>query len=185
MQIALIDSSATAALNGLAGQWPAIDAVMKAISAYGVPVLVGLVALQWWRRDGRSHIRHVLVAAGLSFLLGLGLNQAVLLFLHRLRPYDAGVSHLLIAPSADWSFPSDHATAAMAIAATFLLHRMPRLGLCFLAAALLMMVSRVYLGIHYAGDVLGGAVTGLAAAIAVWKLYREGTRLDRLVTGLL
>lgn len=185
MQLAHLDSITTATINGLGGMSPAFDVIMEAVSAYGIPVCVALVALQWWRREDRSHVRHVLVAAGLSFLLGLGLNQLVLLFAHRLRPYDAGVSHLLIAPSADWSFPSDHATATMAIAAAFLLHRMPRWGLFFLAASLLMMFSRVYLGIHYVGDVLGGALTGIAAATLVWRFYREGSRVDRLVTGIL
>ena len=185
MNFEQLDSVTTAAINSLVGSSPGVDAVMEAVSAYGVPVLVALVALQWWRRQDRSHVRHVLVAAGLSFVLGLGLNQLVLLFLHRMRPYDAGVSHLLIPPSADWSFPSDHATACMAIAATFLLHRMPRWGLFFLAATLLMMFSRVYVGIHYAGDVMGGTLTGFAAALLVWRFYREGTRADRLITGLL
>ena len=92
---------------------------------------------------------------------------------------------MLIPPSADWSLPSDHSTAAMAIAATFLLHRMPRAGAAFIAAALLVMFSRVYVGIHFAGDVLAGALTGILAAVVVWKLYRQGTPLDRLVTGIL
>ena len=37
--------------------------------------------------------------------------------MHRIRPYDAGLTHLIVAPSFDWSFPSDHATAAFAIVA--------------------------------------------------------------------
>lgn len=180
-----IDVLVTRFINATAGQHAGFDHAMIWVSALGVPVLVALVALQWWRGPDRRAVRHVLVAAGLSFLLGLGLNQLVLLFVHRVRPYDAGVSHLLIQPSADWSLPSDHATATMAIAATFLLHRMPRVGSAFLAVALLMMLSRVYVGIHYAGDVLAGAATGLLAAIAVWKLYCPDTRLDRLVTGIL
>ena len=180
-----LDATATQLLNGFAGADLPVDLVMVWISRVGIWVLVAAVALQWWRRKDRTHVRHVLVAAGLSFILGLGLNQLVLLFIHRMRPYDAGVSHLIIPPSADFSFPSDHATAAMAIAATFLLHRMPRVGLAFLAATMLMMTSRVYVGIHYASDVLGGAFTGVAAALLIAMLYREGTRADRLVTGIL
>src|SRR5262249_1926564 len=42
-------------------------------------------------------------------------------FVHRLRPYDAGVTHLLIAPSHDPSFPSDHSTAVFSIAFAYLL----------------------------------------------------------------
>ena len=179
-----LDVFMTQAVNSLTGA-AALDMVMVWVSAAGVPLLVGLVAVQWWRGDNRQHVRHTLVAAGLSFLLGLGINQVLLLFVHRIRPYDIGVSHLLIAPSADWSFPSDHATASMAIAATFLLHRLPRTGLAFLAAAFVMMFSRVYVGTHYASDVLGGALTGLLGSVIVWKAYREGTRADLLVTGIL
>ncbi|MDH8190437.1 undecaprenyl-diphosphate phosphatase, partial [Klebsiella pneumoniae] len=73
--------------------------------------------------------------------LGLALNQLILLLVHRMRPYDGGVTHLLTAPSADPSFPSDHATASFAIAAAFLLHGMWRAGLGFLAAAALVMFS--------------------------------------------
>jgi undecaprenyl-diphosphatase len=155
------------------------------ISAIGVPILVLAVAAQWWRKGDRPHSRHVLVAAGLSFLLGLALNQIILLFVHRLRPYDAGISHLLITPSSDPSFPSDHATATVAIAAAFLIHGMRRSGLWFLAAAVLVMVSRVYIGTHYASDVLGGALTGIVGAVLIRALYREGTRADRLITGIL
>jgi undecaprenyl-diphosphatase len=180
-----LDAQLTQLINLAAGRHPLLDPVMILVSAIGVPFLVALVAVQWWRRDDRQQVRHALVSCGLSFLLGLGLNQMVLLFVHRPRPYDAGVTHLLIAPSADWSLPSDHATATMAIAASFLLHRMPRTGTLFLAASLLMMFSRVYVGIHFAGDVLAGAVTGVLAALLVWKLYRQGTRLDRLLTGIL
>lgn len=180
-----LDSFLTQFINSPAGQHFAVDQAMIWVSSLGVPVLVLLVALQWWRQKDRPAVRHALVASGLSFLLGLGLNQLILLFVHRIRPYDAGVTHLLIPPSADWSLPSDHATAAMAIAATFLLHRMPRVGAAFLAASLLMILSRVYVGIHYTGDVLAGALTGVLAALAVRTLYQQGTRFDRLITSIL
>lgn len=38
--------------------------------------------------------RHVLVGAGIAFCLGLGVNQIVLLFVYRIRPYVDGVSNL-------------------------------------------------------------------------------------------
>lgn len=185
MQLYDLDAAASRAINGLAGVISAVDFAMIWVSAIGVPLLVLAVAAQWWRGPDMPQNRHILVAAGFSFLLGLAINQLILLFVHRIRPYDSGISHLLISPSADPSFPSDHATATFAIAAAFLLHGMRRMGLWFLAAAVLVAVSRVYIGTHYVSDVLGGTAIGTVAAILVRTLYREGTRLDRFVTSVL
>lgn len=180
-----MDQQITRWINAPAGNSATLDMVMTAITQFGVPLLILAVVLQWWSRTDRAHIRHVCVAAGLSFLLGLGLNQVILLFIHRIRPYDAGISHLIVSPSIDWSFPSDHATAAFAIAAAFLLHGLTRRGTAFLAAALLVGISRIYVGTHYASDILGGAATAIIAAAAVRALYWKGTRADRLITNIL
>lgn len=180
-----LDAVLTKAINGLAGQSAMLDTVLVWTSNFGAPILVFLVAMQWWKAEDRTHHRHVLLATGLSFLVGLALNQVILLLVHRMRPYDAGISHLLIAPSADPSFPSDHATATFAIAASLLLQCLRRQGAWFLDAALLMSFARVYVGIHYLGDVLGGALTGIIAAVIVTTLLQEGTRLDRLLTRIL
>ena len=100
-------------------------------------------------------------------------------------PYDSGVTNLLIARSGDFSLPSDHATATVAIAAAFRLHGMRRWGLGFVAAALLIAISHVYVGTHYASDVLGGALTGIIAAVLIRSVYQEDTRTDRFITGIL
>ena len=144
-----------------------------------------LVLLQWWSRVDRVHVRHVCVASGLSFLFGLGLNQVVLLVVHRVRPYDFGVSHVIVSKSADWSFPSDHATAAIAVVAAFYLEGLKRRAAVFAGLALFICWSRVFVGTHYATDVLGGALTDVLAAIGVRLMYREGTPLDRFVTSIL
>ena len=180
-----LDVDLTQAINALAGQSHLLDLMMIWVSTIGVPALVLGVALQWWRIDDRDHVRHVLVATGLTFQLGLGFNQIIVHFIHRLRPYDVGVSQLLIARSADFSFPSDHATASVAIAAALLLYGMRRVGLVFAAAAALICVSRVYVGTHYASDVIGGALTAVLAALLIPSLYGEGTRFDRFVTHIL
>ena len=180
-----MDETITRWINTAAGSSPALDAAAIAATKFGVPLLVLCVAFQWWRKVDRLHVRHTCVAAGISFLIGLGFNQLLLLFVHRVRPYDAGVSHLLIPPSADWSFPSDHATAAFAIAAAFAVQGLRWHAVVFGLAALIICWSRIFVGTHYLTDILGGAATGIGAALLVRAAYREGTRLDRVVTAIL
>lgn len=180
-----MDQAITQWINAAAGLNGFLDWAMVATTKAGIPVLIAAVVAQWWSKIERRHVRHACLAAGLSFLIGLGLNQIILLFVHRVRPYDAGASHLIIARSADWSFPSDHATAAIAIVAAFALHRLPRRAVLFGLLALPICWSRIFVGTHYATDILGGGFTGVVAAVLAWAFYREGTRLDRFVTGIL
>lgn len=177
-----MDEAITRWINAAAGESHLSDLFMITITQYGVPLLVLLVVVQWWSSEDRFHVRHVCISAGFSFFSGLALNQLILLFIYRVRPYDAGISHLIISPSPDSSFPSDHETATFAIASTFLLGGLRYRGLGLLAGALVICWSRIYVGTHYFTDVLGGATTDVLAAFAVRILFREGTRLDRTIT---
>jgi undecaprenyl-diphosphatase len=180
-----LDIALTQAINGWAGHSQALDAIMVIATQWGVPAMIAAVALTWWQKGGNRAERHVVVSAGLSFLLGLAINQVILLFIHRMRPYDAGLTHLLISPSADPSFPSDHATAGFAIVLSYLLHRRNLKAALFLAMAALVAISRIFVGTHFASDILGGAATALAACLLVRAFYRQGGRFDRVLTGIL
>src|SRR5690242_7977761 len=87
------DTQVTGWINSLSGRSPVLDLLMLAITWAGIPFLVLAVAAQWWSRGGSRSQRHATIACGLSFLLGLAINQMILLFVHRMRPYDAGVTH--------------------------------------------------------------------------------------------
>jgi undecaprenyl-diphosphatase len=180
-----MDAALTHWINAAAGISAFLDKAMIGVSQIGVPLMVLAVVLQWWTKVDRYHVRHAAVSAGLAFLLGLAVNQFILLFVHRIRPYDAGVTHLLIAPSADWSFPSDHATASIAIVAAFAMQGLPRRTIALFIMAFLICWSRIHIGTHYLTDVVGGAVTGVLGAIVVRLAYRENSRLDNLVTKIL
>jgi undecaprenyl-diphosphatase len=180
-----LDIHLTKAINGLSGQSAFADMAMIAITDFAAPVMVLAVMITWWQRSDRRGARHAALAAGLSFILGLALNQIILLIVHRIRPYDAGVTHLIIAASADPSFPSDHATAAFSIMFAFLFNRQSSKTLAAFLAAGLLAFSRVYVGTHYAGDIAGGILTAMAAAVIVKLTYREQTRLDNFLTGIL
>jgi undecaprenyl-diphosphatase len=132
-----------------------------------VALLAGLFfATGKWRS---INARHGVVAAGFSALIALGIAHVITDFWDRARPYDAhpGSAHLFIPPSSDPSFPSDHATAAFAIAVSIWL-RNRKAGWLALAMATVLAVSRVAVGVHYPSDVIGGALLGTACALVLW-----------------
>jgi undecaprenyl-diphosphatase len=113
--------------------------------------------------------RRAVVAAGLSAGLALAIGKVISELVDRSRPFvaDPGGVHLFSGHVADGSFPSDHATAAFAIAVAILL-RKRGWGIFALFAAAVLSVGRVAIGVHYPSDVLGGAALGAASALALW-----------------
>ena len=101
-------------------------------------------------------------SVGVAVLIGGQIDRA--------RPYTALANvHVLLDRSADFSFPSDHATATSAIAAgIYLVNR--RLGILAGIGALLMAFARVYAGVHYPSDVLAGLALGTTIGFVGGKL---------------
>lgn len=146
---------------------------LTAYAKYGV-VLFGLLLLAGliYSRHKTAQTFAASVWAGAAVLLAVAVNQPIVHAVHEARPYTGHPNVLiLVARSADLSFPSDHSVMAGAAAAgLFFVSR--RLGAVTLAAAVLMAFSRVYVGAHYPGDVLGGLLVGAAVAVLGWLLVR-------------
>ncbi len=175
------DHNLTVWINSLSGHSLIVDDIFRTVAIAGPFILVFLITIQWWWPREREKHRHLAILCGLSTALGLALNQIILLFYKRVRPYNAGLTHLLIGKSSDPSFPSDHATVGFAIAVSILLLK-SRQRYPFLVAAFLLAFSRVYVGVHYFTDVIGGAATATtAASIIYWIRPKLKPVIDRLV----
>lgn len=141
--------------------------VVRAYAVWGgIAVLVALLLAGWWlsRADGTSPAA---LWAGVGALVAVGVNQPVIHFFARPRPYVTipGVL-VLVARGHDFTFPSDHATAAGAVICGLALARRHRLAAAATAAGATLAFSRVYVGAHYPGDVAAGLIFG-AAVVAV------------------
>jgi undecaprenyl-diphosphatase len=117
----------------------------------------------------RRDTRRAAAAAGLSAGFALAIAHVLSAVVDRPRPFvaDPGGVHLFAHHAADPGFPSDHATAAFAIAVALML-RNRAWGGVVLGFAAVLGVGRVAMGVHYPSDVLAGAALGSLAALALW-----------------
>ncbi|WP_128976979.1 phosphatase PAP2 family protein [Streptomyces roseicoloratus] len=165
-------------INGLAKSAPPwFDRVMEFVGEFGIMFGLVLVVLGcWWsvRRRGTpgdsvsgfAGLLWAPLAAGIALLVNIPIRG----FVERPRPFkDHQGLEVLIAGKTDYSFVSDHATMAMAIAVgVFVAHR--RFGLLAIGLALAEAFCRVYMGVHYPTDVVGGLALGTAVALLLAPL---------------
>lgn len=161
----------------LAHRTPVLTEIFRVVtwlgaSAVMVPVLAVAAGLLVRRRRSWAPALDIALVYGVAVFLHAGIGELV----HRHRP-----------PAADWlvhahgwGYPSGHTTQAVAgwgvLAALVMTTTVsPRLralaGTTAVAIAVLVGMSRVYLGVHWLTDVLGGAVMS-AAVLATWVVVR-------------
>lgn len=164
-------------INGLAKDAPRwFDRVMEYVGEYGlVLAMVLLVVWCWWsvRRRGDEDAASsvaALVWAPLAAGIAVLVNVPIRGFVERPRPFrDHQGLEVLVSGKTDYSFVSDHATIAMALGVgLFVANR--KFGLAGIALALLEGFCRIYMGVHYPTDVIGGFALGTAVALLLSPL---------------
>ena len=162
---------------------PALDPCMiflGSINDYGVIwlVLLGVLAAL----SGKTG-RWAALTGLASLVAGLACSEVLKSIVMQPRPFVSLPDvRLLVSPSSSYSFPSVNTTYAFAassgasLTARRLLGRLPAWGWGLLALAIAVSYSRVYVGVHYPGDVLGGALLGISIG---WLVASIGAKVGQ------
>lgn len=173
------------AINGLAGHSSILDHVMIFFAKDALELYAVLFVLAWFvlpRRDAES--RHALVIAGLSGVLALAINVVISHVWFRPRPFTVfskGTYTELVAHSTDASFPSDHTSGSFGFAAGSWGRQQKWISYTFTILAVIVMFARVYVGVHYPTDVIGGMIVGIVSSRIMWRFSKQIYPLSLLI----
>ena len=174
-----IDQAWLLAINGAHTAW--LDQIFWYISQAWVwiplyIILVGLLVMQFGWRKGLLMVLGLAIVAGLSDYVASGIIKP---FVCRLRPTHEpaleGLVHIVNGYTGGlYGFVSSHAANTFSVALLFALFWQQKNshGWWLLVYAGLNCYSRMYLGVHYPGDILGGLLVGGAMALLVFWGYR-------------
>lgn len=156
-------------INNLAHRSGLSDEVFIFLSKYSL-IFFGLTLIYYFLQR-----RKVFWTALVSAILSRGIITELIRFLYqRPRPFAALDQVKLLIPKdgSEPSFPSGHAVFLFAVAFAVYLYD-KKIGGILILAALLASIARIYTGIHYPSDILGGAAVAYASVYLVKKAKRR------------
>lgn len=165
-------------LNGLHADW--LDPVMYYISDKYVWIpFYALLLYFCWKHYGKR-VFLVMVMAALLITLSDQISVFMKFYFERFRPTQEpdleGMVHTVFGKrGGKFGFVSSHAANSFALATFMILilkDKFRYITTVMLTFAILNSYSRIYLGVHYPGDVIGGALLGIAIGWIVFILWQ-------------
>lgn len=124
--------------------------------------------------------RRVVIAAVLAIVIGIVVSYLIGHFAYRVRPFLTDLGPSLMHHRNSASFPSNHATIMAAFTMTLVVARWWKTAVIAIVATLAVGWSRVFMGVHYPFDILGGLVLGvLSALLAAQIMSATGLRIRK------
>lgn len=183
-----VDKTALLAVNGMYSVFQ--DAFWWMVSAKWSSLLLVLALLWILMWQNRRHALLVLLMVAVAVLVADQVSSGLIKHLvERLRPtHDPSLENAVHVINGYrggmYGFVSSHAANFFAIATLVtLIMRRGLVAAALYSWGLVQCYSRIYLGVHYPGDILGGMIVGLLAGWLVWCLMRWVQRRWRLPAG--
>lgn len=152
--------------------------------AKGLIFLLPVLMMGFWVWGHRGERRLVLKAT-LITVIALVVNQLIWAVWPHPRPFMIGLGHTWMLHAPDSSFPSDHMTVFGCIGLTLLLDGLSGWGVIILLTGLCVAWARVYLGVHFPLDMVGGMVVSFLVYSGFSPIWRRiGTRMTDLAEQL-
>lgn len=156
-------------VNGLAWRSDLMDAIGELLAKDLIFLAIPVVLALWFLPVGRERALNQRLAglACVSVLVAIGLGALLGHVYYQDRPFVSDASTKLLIPhGANNGFPSNHATAAFALAGALLVRRRLFGGVLF-GVACVLGVARIFVGVHWPSDILAGAVLGVSVGVAM------------------
>lgn len=137
-------------------------------------VLIFIFAICWLR--GRIFVKVCITKAFVFTAVALCISLIFSNLVYFPRPFTLGLGHQILAHDPNGSFPSDHMLIFSSIAFSYLFSPFKKLGIFLLIIALLEGWSRVFVGVHFPVDILGGFTLALLVnvlGLGLWKKYQD------------
>ena len=162
-------------INDMANQSFVLDALMIVISKVVPYIYIFILAGLYMQgfRTRNFKLRGESFATGVLFLICLLGSFILGSMFYENRPFVDHTVVLIVNHAADASFPSDHAVGTMALACGILYYRW-NLGTWMVYGSILVGISRVFVGNHYPGDILGAFILVWILTALYNKLLRRG-----------
>ena len=167
-----IDTTVFYAINHLPHGWY-LDGFFGMLSGLGDSGFIWFVIGIWLIVREEKRDKHFFLPLAIAGILSWFFSEVLFKsIVARIRPSNILESVISVGFPNGYSFPSSHATLAFALAVV-LSYKEPKLKKLFFSLAILIAFSRIYLGYHFPGDVLAGAVLGFAIGQGVLFWYRK------------
>lgn len=145
--------------------------IMKFITHLGDSGAIWIIAAVVFLLFAKTRKTGMVMALSMVFNL-FATNIVLKQVLARTRPYEVveGLERIIEAQS-DFSFPSGHTACSFAGAVVIFLMCPRKVGVPAMIFAVLISLSRLYVGVHFPTDVLGGAIVGTLSALLAYGIY--------------